>query len=101
RRHWPRARRRVIVAATPLSAPLLSHLRTRHTLVAFDGVDHWSMRRRFAPMIDRVDAGYRAGARADVVTAVSSALTGELAALGAKASTVVPNGADIEALAQR
>lgn len=100
RKRWPQARRRVIVAATPLSAPLLPHLREAGTLVAFDGVDHASMRRRFASMIDRVEAGYRAGAAADLVTAVSPVLTDELAALGAKAPIVIPNGADLDAFAQ-
>ena len=99
RRQWRAAQRRVIVAATPLSAPLLRPLRGRNTLVAFDGVDHWSMRRRFAAMIGRVEAGYRAGAKADVVSGVSATLTKELATLGATAPTVVPNGAALAAFA--
>jgi len=99
RRRWPKADSRVVVAATPLSAPLLPHCRAAGTIVAFDGVDHWSMRRRFAGMIDRIEEGYRVGASADVVTAVSAQLATEMTAAGASSATVVPNAADLAAFA--
>lgn len=97
-RSWPASRRRLVVAATPFAAPLLEHLRDRNTTVVFDGVDHWNVRRRFAAVIDRVESGYAAAARSDVVTAVAESLAEDLRAKGATRPLVVPNGVDAEAL---
>lgn len=98
RKSWPPSRRRLIVATTPFSSPLLEHLRDGDTIVAFDGVDHWNVRRRFAALIDRVESGYAAAAGADVVTAVAESLADDLRAKGATAPIVVANGVDLEAL---
>ena len=97
-RRLPPARRRLVVAATPFSALLLEDLRTAGTTVAFDGVDHWNLRRRFAASIDRVEDGYAAGAAADVVTAVAESLADDLREKGAANPLVVTNGVDVAAL---
>ncbi|HET7530035.1 MAG TPA: glycosyltransferase [Mycobacteriales bacterium] len=98
RRHWPRARRRVVVATTPFSAPLLPLLDDARTTTAFDAVDLWNLRRQFAHLSDRVEDGYRAAARAGAVTAVAASLADEMRALGATDPQVVANGVDLEAL---
>lgn len=98
RRQLPPAQRQLIVAATPLAAPLLAGLRDAHTTTAFDGVDHWNLRRRFAHATERLDEGFEAGAHADAVSAVAQSLCDELTGLGAPAPVVIPNGVDAGAL---
>jgi glycosyltransferase involved in cell wall biosynthesis len=98
RRTWPTARRRIVVAATPLAAGVLTQLHDAHTTTAFDLVDNWAIRARFARLADRVEAGYRAGARADLVTAVASNLADAVETYGRHDVHPVSNGVDVIAL---
>lgn len=78
---------RVVVAATPLSAPLLGRLGAART--GFDAVDDWRALPSMASARARVEAGYRAAARADAVTAVSGVLADRLSAdFGGEVQTV-------------
>lgn len=90
RRALGRSTARAVVAATPLSAPLLPRLRAART--GFDAVDDWRALPSVASARRRVEAGYRAGARADVVTAVSDPLRSRLAADFGAAVVTVGNG---------
>jgi glycosyltransferase involved in cell wall biosynthesis len=98
RRRWPAARRRLVVATTPFSAPLLPLLDDSETATAFDAVDVWNLRRQFAHLAERVEDGYRAAAHARTVTAVAGSLADEMLALGAPSAHVVANGVDLDAL---
>jgi len=64
------------VAATPLSTRLLPRLGARRT--GFDAVDDWRALPSVQAAAARVVDGYRAAARADVVTAVSDVLGARL-----------------------
>ncbi|HVT76489.1 MAG TPA: glycosyltransferase [Acidimicrobiales bacterium] len=90
-----RGARRVVVAATPLWAPVLRHLDADRR--GFDAVDDW----RELPVAARVGGhvvrGYRAAARADAVTTVSPELADRLRADFGIDARPVPNGVDVEA----
>lgn len=87
---------RLLVAATPLSAPLLRVLPAQRR--AFDAVDDWRELPSMQAASRRVDAGYReAAGSADVTSSVSEVLTTRLRAdYGIAAHTVV-NGVDAPA----
>lgn len=81
---------RVVVAANPLSVPLLSRLRARRT--GFDAVDDWRALPSVAAAGRRLEAGYRAARSAHRVTAVSDVLTARLGTDFGLVATTVGNG---------
>ena len=85
----------LVVAATPLWAPLLPHLHAVRR--GFDAVDDWRALGSMSALRRRVDAGYRAAARCDSATAVSPALAERLHADHGIDAEVVPNGVDLAA----
>lgn len=86
----PPSESRIVVAATPLTAPLLGQLRAHRT--GFDAVDDWRALPTMAGAHRRVVAGYRAAAAAATVTAVSDVLSSRLAADFGACSHTVGNG---------
>jgi glycosyltransferase involved in cell wall biosynthesis len=89
---------RLVVAATPLWAPLLPHVRGS-ARTAFDAYDDWRALPVFADVKARIVAGYRSASAADAVTFGSSVLASRLADEFGLRGTVVRNGADLAAFA--
>jgi glycosyltransferase involved in cell wall biosynthesis len=85
---------RVVIAATPLWAPALSHVRAARR--GFDAVDDWRALPVAARVGGHIRAGYRAAARFDSVTAVSDALVARLATDFGIAARAVPNAVDVD-----
>lgn len=84
---------RVVIAATPLWAPVLRFVAAART--GFDAVDDWRAFPPVARIATHVAAGYRAAARAEGATAVSEALAGRLLVDFGVRSVAVPNGVDL------
>lgn len=91
------ARRRVVVAATPLWVPLLPLLPAARR--AFDGVDDWRAYPAAAAVLDRVEQGYAGLRPVDAVTAVSAVLAERLGAGPGVPIRVVGNGIHRQTLA--
>jgi teichuronic acid biosynthesis glycosyltransferase TuaH len=83
----------VVVAATPLWAPLLQHVPADRR--CFDAVDDWRELPSMQASRRRVDAGYRSLGACDTVTAVSAELSDRLARDVGVAAVTVPNGVDL------
>jgi teichuronic acid biosynthesis glycosyltransferase TuaH len=90
--------RRLVVGATPLSAPLIGLLPAQHR--AFDAVDDWRALPSMRLALRRVEAGYRAAGAAAVVTAVSDVLSDRLRQDYGLQVTTVGNGVDLQEPAQ-
>lgn len=88
------ARPRVVVAATPLWAPVLRHLTADRR--SFDAVDDWRALPSVARVQDHVVSGYCAAARADSASAVSSVLAERLRCDFGLAAKPIPNGVDLD-----
>ncbi|TAL21757.1 MAG: glycosyltransferase [Frankiales bacterium] len=86
---------RVVIAATPLWAPLLPHLPAGRR--CFDAVDDWRGLASVRHLRRRVDAGYRAAAGADACTSVTAVLADRLGRDFGVRAQVVPNGVDLQA----
>lgn len=89
--------RRVLVASTPLWAPVLPFMRADRR--GFDAVDDWRALASMRQLRGHVVAGYRAAASLDTVTTVSAALTSRLAADFGIAGHTVPNGVEVDRFA--
>jgi glycosyltransferase involved in cell wall biosynthesis len=89
-------RARLVVAATPLWAPLLRHLDA--TWTHFDAVDDWRAYEGQAHRRQRIEQGYRTVAddRRTTATAVSPTLADRMRADVGLDATAVPNGVDVE-----
>ena len=90
--------RHVVVAATPLWAPVLPALPAVRR--CFDAVDDWRALESMSAARRRVEAGYGAVRRADAVTAVTASLAGRLGQEFDVAGVLpVGNGVDLGAFA--
>jgi glycosyltransferase involved in cell wall biosynthesis len=96
RRSWPEAERRLIVATSPLVAPLLEHLGARSTVHAFDEVDLWYRSQVPGALGQRIADGFEAVAHAQVATSVSPPIAEQYQRRYGLAATVVRNGVDVE-----
>ncbi|MEY2426470.1 MAG: teichuronic acid biosynthesis glycosyltransferase TuaH, partial [Actinomycetota bacterium] len=85
----------VVIAATPMWAPVLRHLAADSR--GFDAVDDWRALPAVATAADHVVAGYRAAALADSATAVSGELAEVLGRDFGLASLPIANGVDVDA----
>jgi glycosyltransferase involved in cell wall biosynthesis len=91
----PTGGHRVVLAATPLWAPVLAHLRAERR--GFDAVDDWRALPAVARLTGHVEAGYRAAAAADSASAVSPTLRDRLHEDFGIDATAIANGVDIDA----
>jgi teichuronic acid biosynthesis glycosyltransferase TuaH len=91
----PTGGRRVVIAATPIWARVLRHLRADRR--GFDAVDDWRALPAADPVMRHVTAGYRAAASSDAVTTVSPALAERLRNDFGIDGTPVRNGVDVDA----
>lgn len=83
---------RVVLCATPLSAPLLRRLPAERT--GFDAVDDWRALPSMQAARRRVDAGYACLRSVDAVTAVGDGLADRLRDDYGVSASVVGNGVD-------
>jgi teichuronic acid biosynthesis glycosyltransferase TuaH len=97
-RALPASTTRVLVAATPLSAPLLTRVPAGRT--AFDAVDDWRALPSVAEALPRVVEGYRVAARADAVSTVSPVLTDRLRADFGMRPVTIGNGVELESVGE-
>ena len=97
RRSWPAADRRLVVATSPLVAPLLPHVAEAGTITAFDEVDLWYRSHAPGPLGHRIADGFRFVAAADTATSVSPRIAKEFEAQYGLSAVVVRNGVDLTA----
>lgn len=86
---------RVVIAATPLSAPLLRHVAA--AAAGFDAVDDWRALPGMQQVRRHVVRGYRSLPEDASVTSVSDPLSATLSHDFDLAPTTVPNGVDLTA----
>jgi glycosyltransferase involved in cell wall biosynthesis len=89
----PTNRPRVLLAATPLWAPVMRHVAADRR--GFDAVDDWRALPAVARVRDHVVAGYHAAARSDSASAVSEVLADRLGHDFGIAAMPIPNGVDL------
>lgn len=90
---------RVVIAATPLAAPLLSRITSARQ--GFDAVDDWRALPGMVHLARHVAAGYASLRPSTACTSVSEPLSATLADDYGLAPTTIPNGVDLEAYARR
>lgn len=88
-------RRRVVVATTPVWAPLLPAIQG-YARVGFDAYDDWRALPAVRSIAARVSAGYETATAADAVTFGSPELAARLSVELGLAGTVVRNGVDLD-----
>ncbi len=91
----PTGGRRVVIAATPMWAPVLRHIAADGR--GFDAVDDWRALPAVATVADHAVAGYRAAAAVDSASAVSSELAETLRRDFGIAAHPIGNGVDLDA----
>lgn len=89
-------RRRVVVATTPVWAPLLPAIRGG-ARVGFDAYDDWRALPAVRTIAARIGAGYASAQVADAITIGSPELAQRLASDVGLTGTVVRNGVDVNA----
>lgn len=89
-------RQAVVVATTPVWAPVLSTIRHR-ARVGFDAYDDWRALPAVQAIADRLTAGYASARVADAITIGSPQLAARLSADFGVTGAVVRNGVDIAA----